>query len=115
MSDSLSEVLGLPQECGNFTDGVVRMAHPISMLDFPTFMTHLGQVSISELWKNMIFDHSINALRYMMEKTFTGDSVESVMENINARNYPVVMKTMIDMNGIKLEPIDDDQKNVVEV
>lgn len=116
MADKLEDVLGLPQECGDFTDGKVRVAYPVTMKNFPTFISNLGYVNPKNLWNNMVFDEGINAVKAVLTASFKDDDIDEIMENINARNFPQIMNTIMRINGINLDRSEDsDPKNEMEV
>ncbi|MBW7473998.1 hypothetical protein K0T92_04530 [Paenibacillus oenotherae] len=80
MTEKLEDVLGLPQECKDFTDGKVRIAHPVTMKKFPSFVSNLGFIKPKSLWNNMIFDEGINATRIVLVSTFKDEDIEDVMD-----------------------------------
>lgn len=114
MADDLRETLGIPQECNGFTDKKVRIAYPVTMYDFPTFIGHARFVNPKALWNNMLFDEGVTALKYVMEKSFQDEDVTDVMKNINAGNFVEIIQTILEINGIpKTDEVQE--KNVTEV
>ncbi|MGE6227633.1 hypothetical protein [Paenibacillus chitinolyticus] len=112
--NELRAVLGLPYECSDFTDEIPRIAYPVTMKDFPDFIEKARFINPKVLWNNMVFDEGKVATRYVIQKTFSDDPVDEVMEKINAGNFPQIMEAILTINGIS-QPEDSQEKNVMEV
>lgn len=116
MAEDMRAVLGLPHDCKGFTDGKTRMAHPVPMSQFPTFIENVRFINPKALWNNMVFEEGIAAVTYVMTQAFKEESIKEVMDNINAGNFVEIMNTILVINGIPNEKEEDaGGKNGTEV
>jgi hypothetical protein len=113
MSENLAEVLGLSQEVNGFKDNKPRMAHPVTMRNFPGFVNHFAQVNVKKLWTNFLFDDGKEHLIKVLEMTFVDDSIDELLDNITAKTYKNIMDTLMAINGIEFES--EATKNQMEV
>lgn len=113
MSENLNDVLGLPVKVKDFIDKKNRVAYPVKMVDFTSFIDNFSLINGNDLWKNFVMQHSADALKAVLSMTFKDDKIEDLMENINAGNFKSIIDIIMKINGINL--IEDDEKNAVEV
>lgn len=115
MNEKIEDVLGLPQKISDFTDGKVRTAYPVTLKDFPAFVANLGYVNPKSLWNNMLFDEGVKAVETTLSMVFKEEPIDELMENINARNYPVIIGKIMAINGINIDKKADEDPNIKEV
>lgn len=103
MSQNMRKVLGLPQKINCFLDKKQRVAHPITMRNFPEFIEAFSELNTDHLWVNYILgEEAQKAMLKILEMTFVGEKdVDSLLDQINAGNWEEILTLVMEMNGIE--------------
>jgi len=100
--NDLRVVLGLPYDFTTFLDGKVRKCYPISMKNFSEFITAFGFIDPEKMWVSFLRDEDGDNIKKVIELSFRDDSIDDILENINASNFTEIFKVIQEINGIVL-------------
>ncbi len=98
----LDMMVGNGQVIDSFTDKKSRVIHPIPLKNFSDFMENISIINFEKLWVNFLQEESTKAVTKVIEMSFKDEKLNALMEVINAKNYPEIIKKIIALNGIEI-------------
>lgn len=108
-ADIKNEYIDLDEMCGNgeevkeFSDDKKRYIYPVPLKDFSEFMSNLGVINSEALWTNYLNDETTEAVQSVLMMSFIKSTKEDILSVVNAKNYPAIIKQIMNLNGIVIE------------
>ena len=97
-----NSALGLGVEVDCFNDGQPRTLYPITLKDYPEFISCLQSVSADNIAQSFFIDNG-EGLRNLIDLCFVSEQVDEVLDNIDANNFKTFIEQIFEANGISLK------------
>lgn len=109
----LDEMLGT-QDCivDCFPNKKKRLVSPITLDVFSEFMSNLMIINHETLWTNYLQEDTEQAVTKVIEMSFPNE--KDILKDITAVNFPVIIKKILEVNGVKISEDDNSTEKKME-